>query len=307
MNSFSKMTDEAETMVPGGASAPLEIPARQPAGLADLALLVGGTAADEGVIAYGETIADAFGAHLDVFLAHHLDLTVLPAAPGAGTLADLIAEQGRREGDAVEKELRKRLDRLAVAWELRRADGTFDALVPDLVRLSGTCDLAVIPQASAGAPGERTLMEAVIFAAGSGTLLVPGNPAVELAMPQTVLIGWADTPQCAHAVAAALPFLRCAAQVVLARVAEGGAAEQRRREPMADMARHLARHGIRVEMRELPYWRHASEGLMNEADAIGAGMIVIGAYGHSRLRELLLGGVTRELLRKTRLPLLLAH
>ena len=284
---------------PGGAAA-------SAARIADLGVLVGGTPADEAAIAYAETIADAFDAHLEVFLANHIGLPPLPAAPGAEALAAQIVEQGRHVGEAAEKLLRERLARLAVSWELRREDGTFGDLVPKVVRMSGTCDLVVIAQQTILA-GESDLLEAVVFAARSRALIVPGDPARAMEMPETVLVGWRDTPECAHAVAAALPFLQRAGLVVLASVAEEGSAEQRKLEPMADMARHLARHGVRVETRELPNWRHAAEGLMHEAEAVGAQMIVIGAYGHSRMRELLLGGVTRELLRKSRLPLFVAR
>ncbi|MEX6508427.1 universal stress protein [Jiella sp. M17.18] len=295
----------AETQSPSGGQAALR--PDPTARLADLAVLVDGTAADEDAIACCETIAAVFGAHLDVFLVNHIGLPVLPAGPGAGWLAAQVVEQCERVGDAAALQLRERLGRLGVAWELRRRDGAMSEILPEVVRLSGTCDLVGISQQALSSSVGMDLLEAVVFTAGSGALVAPRRGAAAAVMPETILVGWRDTPECAHAVAAALPFLQRAGQVVLASVAEEGSSEQRGLEPMADMARHLARHGVSVETRELANWQDAAEGLMHEAEVLGAQMIVIGAYGHSRMRELLLGGVTRELLRSSRVPLLLAH
>ena len=77
--------------------------------------------------------------------------------------------------------------------------------------------------------------------------------------------------------------------------------------PGADIARHLDRHGINVELRQISGWSNPAEALLNEAEKSGAQMIVMGGYGHSRFREWVLGGVTRDILKVATVPVLLAH
>lgn len=79
-------------------------------------------------------------------------------------------------------------------------------------------------------------------------------------------------------------------------------------EPGADMATYLARHGINVSVETLPSsGRFVTQTLQRHALDINADMIVMGAYGHSRLLELILGGVTKSMLKEARFPVLLAH
>jgi nucleotide-binding universal stress UspA family protein len=104
-----------------------------------------------------------------------------------------------------------------------------------------------------------------------------------------------------------MPFMKCADQVVVALVDEDGSPTELGIEPAADIARHLDRHRAPLEVRHLPKWDRAADALLNEAKMIGADLIVVGGYGHSRLREWLLGGTTRDLLTDSRVPLLVAH
>ncbi|MDY8110215.1 universal stress protein [Fulvimarina sp. 2208YS6-2-32] len=275
--------------------------------IVDLAVLVTGAPEDDVGIAYADSIASAFDGHMDVYLANHIPLPPLPMGPGSDAIAGMIVQKARTSGDEVEKRLRERLVRVSPPYELRRDDGLIGYLVTRIAALAGSCDLFVMAQDVSKSAAGKELLEAILFKAGSGVILVPTGLSPDAGMPKTILVGWRDTPECAHAIRAALPFLQRAQTVVLASVAEEGSSEQRGVEPMSDMARHLARHGVRVETRELPQWKRAWEGLAHEAEAIGADMIVIGAYGHSRVREFFLGGVTRAMLAEGSVPILLAH
>ncbi|MEF2553165.1 universal stress protein [Aurantimonas sp. A2-1-M11] len=274
--------------------------------LADLAVLVFGTERDAATIAYAERVAEGFHAHLGILFANHIVMPPRSAEAGVASLAAEIARHGRASGDATERSLREELGRLAVATELRRADGSLQELTQAVVQLAGTTDLFAVSQPDAHNFGEDELLETILFTAGSAAILIPAEPARPVRAPESILVGWRDTPECSHAVAAALPLLKRASQVFLVSVAEEGSEEQGR-EPMADMARHLARHGVLVETREIPAWQDVAEGLLHEADVVESDLVVVGAYGHSRLRQLLLGGVTRTLLRKSRVPVLMAH
>ena len=122
------------------------------------------------------------------------------------------------------------------------------------------------------------------------------------------MVGWNAGREAARAVADALPLLvRAAAVEVLIIDAERGPAGHGQ-EPGADIARYLARHGAQVEVRRL-----SSDGedlgrlLLSQAAAFGADLLVMGAYGHARLNELIFGGVTRTALRDADLPVLMSR
>jgi nucleotide-binding universal stress UspA family protein len=122
------------------------------------------------------------------------------------------------------------------------------------------------------------------------------------------LVGWNASREAARAIHDALPFLVAARQVVVATVdaapRPGGHGEA----PGFDLAAHLARHGVYVELRNVDgLGRTDGRALLDEAEAIAADMIVIGAYGRSRAEEMLFGGVTRELLRDASVPVFLSH
>jgi nucleotide-binding universal stress UspA family protein len=90
-------------------------------------------------------------------------------------------------------------------------------------------------------------------------------------------------------------------------IGAGEAPEQEGHEPGADIARHLDRHGVRVEIRHVTGWSDPAEALLNETQKAAADLIVMGGYGHSRFREWILGGMTRDVLSLANVPVLLAH
>jgi len=129
----------------------------------------------------------------------------------------------------------------------------------------------------------------------------------EQRFPGTVVAGWDGSMQAIRAISAALPLLQQADAVKLTLVNPDAMADVHGEEPGADMALHLARHGVKVEV-VLEQSRGATgDALMGVARRQGAGLLVAGAFGHSRYREFVLGGVTRSLLGASSTPLLLAH
>jgi len=127
------------------------------------------------------------------------------------------------------------------------------------------------------------------------------------ALPGTVIAGWDGSLQAIAALTAALPLLERAASVKLALVNPHELTQLHGDEPGADMALYLARHGVRVDVVVERTRATTGDALMGMARNAGAGLMVTGAYGHSRYREWMLGGVTRELLERTHVPLFLAH
>jgi nucleotide-binding universal stress UspA family protein len=126
-------------------------------------------------------------------------------------------------------------------------------------------------------------------------------------LPGTVVAGWDGSQQALRAMTAALPLLVRADAVKLALVNPDALATQHGEQPGADLARWLARHGVRVDVVLEQTTTTAGHALAALARDSGAGLMVCGAYGHSRYREWMLGGVTRELLARAPVPLLIAH
>ncbi len=179
----------------------------------------------------------------------------------------------------------------------------FMSTVHDL-RLS---DLVVIGQddPDRSEPLRSALIEAILFEAVAPTLIIPYTGVVEFKTGRAI-IAWDGSAQATRAVRAALPLLQFADEVMVVIVAEarkweGGA-------PGADIGAHLARHGLSVEVKRVDDTiNDVGSTLLNFAADETADWMVMGAYGHSRMRELLLGGATRGILDTMTLPILMAH
>lgn len=155
-------------------------------------------------------------------------------------------------------------------------------------------------------PRVRRLPEHVALRGPRPVLVVPPGYA-DQPIASTVVAGWDGSTQALRALAAALPLLERADGVRLALVNPERLTDVHGEQPGSDMALYLARHGVKVDVVLERTHATAGDALMALARAAGAGLIVAGAYGHSRYREWVLGGVTRELLERTPVPLLLAH
>lgn len=167
-------------------------------------------------------------------------------------------------------------------------------------------DLVVLSRAGAHQRARRTLIEDVLFKSGRPVLIVPREPK-----PRTwkcIVIGWNASAEAARAVAGAMPLLRRAERVVVATVDAMPRPSGHAEAPGSDLAAHLARHDVRVEVHNLDgMGRSDARALLDEAMAADADLLVLGAYGRSRAEEFIFGGVTRELLEGSPLPLLMAH
>ena len=125
------------------------------------------------------------------------------------------------------------------------------------------------------------------------------------AIGRNIAIAWNGSAEAGRAVAVALPLLARAGSVTILSVAE----DDRTRElPAGELSAYLAWHGITARSRTLPgATSHAGEALMAECRDVGADLLVMGAYTHSRLRQLILGGVTRHVLHHAALACLMCH
>lgn len=167
-----------------------------------------------------------------------------------------------------------------------------------VVRAGRLADLIVLsrPATGAGSPGA---FNTALFETGR-PLLVPGAQAMPIRMDR-IVVAWDGSAQAARALAVALPFLDRAEQVTVVTCEEDGDDEA----GSAEVTAYLAWHGIAAGRRAVPPHPGVAEALV--AAATDADLLVMGGYSHSRLREMILGGVTRYMLEKATLPLLLMH
>jgi nucleotide-binding universal stress UspA family protein len=194
-----------------------------------------------------------------------------------------------------------RIESEGVSWEWVHVD---DAMARGLIHHSALADIIVLSLAGPTTEWDepRPLAAAVATGAMASVLAIPaGLERFDANAP--VLIGWNGSAEAALAIKAALPLLRLASSVHLIEVEDRAPAYPRDR-----AARYLSSHGLSVEiMQRRPVDGSVSRALSQAALELGAGLVVMGAFGRSRLRELLLGGVTKDLLLSSSVPLLLAH
>ncbi|MCC0030551.1 MAG: universal stress protein [Brucellaceae bacterium] len=150
-------------------------------------------------------------------------------------------------------------------------------------------------------------LQGQLFESARPVLAVPGA-AVPVLRAREVLIAWNASAEATRAVHCALDMLREADTVHIAMIDPVASESQQGEEPGSDLAAYLARHGMNVSVEVLASGsRNQGEVILQHATDIGAGMIVMGGYGHSRLREYIFGGVTKYLLDHATMPLLMAH
>ncbi|WP_346894334.1 universal stress protein [uncultured Roseibium sp.] len=167
-----------------------------------------------------------------------------------------------------------------------------------IMQRSGEDDLSTV---------ERQVIDGALFDSGRPLLFLPAGKAPE-SIGTNVMIAWNSRAQAAEAVSDALPLLKAADKVTLIVIDPVTGPDDHGEVPGADMAVVLARHGVEVEVRSVASGdRPVSQVLQDEAVAFGADLVVMGAYGHMRIRENIIGGTTRDMLETSKVPLLLAH
>jgi nucleotide-binding universal stress UspA family protein len=251
-------------------------------------------------------IAAKFGAQpTALILAMHLASTYMDQeAPLSAVLQDLA---GGASAHAVQlrRGLIAWLARAPLKFEIR--DLPIERAVDDdkIVAHARLADLIVLGRATAHNRARQAVIEDILFKSGRPVLLVPDRPLLQRSWNK-IVIGWNAKAEAVHAVAGAIPFLKRAKRVVVATVdvkpINCAAA------PGEDLAAYLRCHSVQAEVHNVDgLGRTEARVLLDEAIAVDADMLVLGAYGHSRAREFLFGGVTRELLATSSIPLLMAH
>jgi nucleotide-binding universal stress UspA family protein len=278
-----------------------------------------GSDADAGVFASALAAARPFGAHLG-FLHTRIDAatfaaTIMPEVSSGHVLTDVI---NRMEEEAQQREQNAkqlfenfcRHEGLVVAGPSSiPSEGSARWLRENgseaywLVEYARTADLLVIGRPDDDQHVPSDMLEAALINSGRPLLIPPSTPIS--ALPDTVVIAWKSTPEAARAVTAAMPFLSFAKQIVIMTVVENETTIEE--EGAARLMANLCWDGFTASVCRLQSGAHgAAETLLAAAREQG-GLLVMGGYGHSRLREWIFGGFTQRILRSAEIPVLIAH
>lgn len=195
--------------------------------------------------------------------------------------------------------------RIALEW--RVIDGEPRTVLPQHARYADLCILGADTPAASTAGGYR-FSEEMLFVAGRPVLLVP-NDASGQTLGAHIAVAWNSSRSAARALNDAMPLLELSESTTLITVNPGDSIEARGGLPVQRLLEHLRRHGVSAHLTELsdvPADAVAA-ALQEKARAAGADLLVAGAHGHTWLREVLLGSVTRDLLAHLALPVMMSH
>jgi len=256
---------------------------------------------------YAISVAEAFGAHV-AGIAFSYEPVIPPTI--MGTIPASFVESQRDENDRAANDARAKFDeaarRAGVSSESRTLSASLAGSADRFATIARRFDLAVVGQAEPDrAAPEELIVENALFSSGRPVLVVPYIQKAELTLDR-VMVCWDASRNAARAIADAMPFLKRARVIDVVIVASELIKSDEI--PGADIGQHLARHDLKVEVRRIvsPDTDVASTILSHAADT-AADFIVMGGYGHSRLREFILGGATRGMLQAMTLPTLMSH
>jgi nucleotide-binding universal stress UspA family protein len=253
------------------------------------------------------SLAQEFDAHLiGLFAPGATHIPPYAQAEGGPALREML-EARRRE---VEREAQRRFSEVAQRNGSERAEWRSSEVEPAAaLRLSARyADLVVAGQPTAEDAGDlRGLADELALSAGRPVLFVPYAGRFP-ALGKRVLVAWDAGREAARAVSDALPLLRRAEAVEVTAFDPERGRRGHGQEPGADIGLYLARHGVKVQAaRQSGAGFEVGAQILSRAADQGADLIVMGAYGHSRVRELVLGGVTRTILESMTVPVLMSH
>jgi nucleotide-binding universal stress UspA family protein len=256
---------------------------------------------------FAVSVAGAVGAHL-TGIAFVYD-PIIPMAT-TGYVPPEVIETQQRDNEAAAKVAIDRFNaaagRAGITVESDKLPASFAGAGEEFARIARRFDLAVVGQAQPDRDEvEGLIAESVLFESGRPVIIVPYIQKAPLKLNR-VMACWDGSRQATRAIADAMPLLERAGQVELVIVASDPGKQDEI--PGADMGEHLARHGLKVDVNRI------TEGDIDVADALlshaadaSIDFMVMGGYGHSRLREFVLGGVTRSMLRSMTVPVLMSH
>lgn len=256
---------------------------------------------------YAVSVAGAFDAHL-TGIAFVYD-PIIPVTSTGYIPAEVIDVQ-QADNEAAAKAAVDRFTKAADATGITVEPVTVTASMADagnrFGRIARRFDLAIVGQAKSETSAvEEIIAEGTLFEASRPVIMVPYIQKSPIKLDK-VMVCWDGGRQAARAIADAMPLLERAGLIEVVIVTNERGKEDE--VPGADMAQHLARHGLKIEVNRMTGGDIAvADLLLSHVADSGTDFVVMGGYGHSRLREFVLGGATRTVLRSMTVPTLMSH
>lgn len=275
----------------------------------DIIGVVLSTKDDEPVLAALEEIAGDTGRAVAVFFKIVPDPVFSADGVLVTSLWTEVLETMRQEFAQQRRELMQRCSRAAFPIELRALERGASIAGAEVAVQARHADLCVMLRPNGAKPNadRMELFEQTLFGSGRPVLLIPPNWK-RAKIGQNVVVGWNGKREAARAIADATPFLESAEKVVVVTVDAKPSADGCGEAPGVDITAHLARKGVTAELCNVDgLGRPDGEALLAEARAREADLIVIGGYGRPRLSEWIFGGVTRAILERAHVPVLISH
>ncbi len=275
----------------------------------DILAIVTSHARDEHVLAFGEQLAIQNSGHLSSIV-----VDWMPALPLAvegyvvdPTWSELVARIGKdlkSEAVKVKQRIDRNLDSNAVESLLLEPG----AAKPIIATHARHADVAIVGRPTkTTSDASHAILEGPLFESGRPVIIVPPDWRPR-EIGQSVLVCWKPTREAARALGDAEDFLAGADRVTLVTVDAKPSETGYGAHPGTDISAHLARRGVKVELINLDSaGRSETKAIQDQALAIDADLIVMGGYGRSRMSEFIFGGVTREMLKASTYPVLMAH
>jgi nucleotide-binding universal stress UspA family protein len=257
-----------------------------------------------------EELARHFSAHLRIGLSVDLPVVAVQDMGGfAPTVYAPLLDQARQTAEQRAQKLREKFSASDIQPEifLFETQPAYTVSPVSMHAHYADCSIMLSESVPEAAPFHRLHLQSLLMDSGRPVILIPAQCSARVP-PQYVVIAWSPTREAARAIHDALPLLLKASRVDVLIIDPKVGVNAHGSEPGADIATHLARHGLKVNVVTRPRINQSTgASILQYAESNAADLIVSGAYGHSRLRELVFGGVTRELIKTSKVPVLLSH
>jgi nucleotide-binding universal stress UspA family protein len=264
----------------------------------------------EALLAPAVNLADRFQSHLiGLSVVPPVVIVPAPAALGPPVIVDAHCELYRADNPAMRAAFEAATRGRGFVAEWRDDDAGAFGVADCVLRYARAVDLVVASQVDPGWPETSRLDIADRLAMESGrpALIVP-NAGVHNRVGERVLVAWNGRREAARAVFDALPILRGASDVRVVWVNPQSERERAQDIPAADICTALARHGVRCQSTEqIAPHGGVGETLIACASGMSADLLVMGCYGHARVREFVFGGASRHVLTHMAIPVLMSH
>jgi len=263
-------------------------------------------AAQDAVTPYATSLAGAFGSQL-TGIAFQYQPIIAPDIMGLtdARFAEKQEAEAARKAEAALQRLRNEIQREQIPWTARAVDVSAEEAPGKFAEIARAFDLAIVGQEEPDRAGvENLIAEATLFESGRPTLVIPYVQRKAFCADR-VAVCWDGSRPASRAINDMLPLLHRDSDIKLVTIQ--GERALREELPGADMAEHLARHGYKIELHNLTIGEDIASTILNFVADRDIDLLVMGAYGHTRLREFILGGATRGILESMTVPTLMSH